>query len=92
MLKVNLMGELEELQVGLAELKKDLQIEFDQEGITIQIMKNEKELHASFDGIEGMIGYTHKNNFFRMMNLWAMEIQEGQPFSIVETPAFEKQE
>ena len=90
MLKINLIGELEELQVGLMELKNDLQIELDPEGISIQIKKDENELQASFDGREGTIGYTDKNNFFRMINLWVMEVQDGKPFSIVETAAFEK--
>lgn len=90
MFKINLVGELEELYTGLMQLRDTLQIELDPEGIPIHINKSEKDLEATFDGIEGRISYTHKNNFFRMFNLWMMHIQEGQPFSIAETAVFEK--
>ena len=89
MLKVNLIGEIEKIQVGLLQMKEVFLIEQDDTGIPIQVTEVESELEASYDGKKGNIHFSNKNNFFRMLNLWLMHYQEKTSFLINEVAKFQ---
>lgn len=91
-MKINLMGDIKDLQKGIERVEKHWGIEFCEEGIKINVHYNSenKELTYAYDGSEGIIKYSSKNNFFRALNRWCALYQEGQSFKESESQKFEK--
>jgi hexosaminidase len=91
MITLNFLGDMTELANGLKLLAKSLDIQIDETGIPIEIKKvTAKKLNYHFDNEYGVIEYSSKTSFFRLLNLWLHQYNQGQFFNKQESIQFEK--
>lgn len=89
-MKIQFIGDIEELHAGIDELAPMLGIELADGGYTFTVTQNEgAKLSVTLDGTEGGIVYDAKCHFFRALGLAVEHIRDGETqFSVEETPQF----
>ncbi|MFL2134116.1 beta-N-acetylhexosaminidase [Desemzia sp. FAM 24101] len=92
MLKLHLIGDLQDLEAGLKLLSHEYKFEESEAGIPLEIQKSlvKDKLFISYDGQKGIIEYTSKNSFFRLLNLWLYQYKKNTIFSVQEKDCFDK--
>lgn len=92
MLKINLIGDIQELVDGLALMKEELTFDLSPQGIPIELMQTTEtaDLTVSYDGEKGQITYTTLSSFYRSLNLWLYHYKQSTTFTKKETVQFDK--
>lgn len=91
MLKIHLTGDLTDFEAGLKQIQESYHFERSEEGTPVAVKQTTDGKHRySFDGEQGVIEYSTRNSFFRLLNLWLHQSQNETTFSKEETPQFEK--
>lgn len=89
MLKINITGDIEEIEMGLGQLLESMSISRSVDGMLLKTIRG-KTLEVKFDGETGLIVYDNKNSFFRMLNKWMILYTTGAPFHCIEKRFFEQ--
>lgn len=90
-MKIQFSGDLTNLNEGLQELAKVLDVTLDQGDYTFTVTQKDKSnLIVSLDGKNGSIVYSQRCHFFRAFGLLVEQIREGkESFSLEEVPQFD---
>lgn len=87
-MKLNLIGEIQDLEAGLHLLSNELEIEIAEDGIPVHVQKSEKDIELGLENGQGWIRYRERIHFFRALGLFIEAVRQTQHFSITETPQF----
>lgn len=89
-MKIKLIGDIEGLEAGFEEIKKDLGLEQSETGVCIKV-KKEDFLRVNFSNNKSEIGFAEPVQFFRGLSLLVLHCSKGEKdFSISEKPCFRK--
>lgn len=87
-MKLNLIGEIQDLEAGLHLLSDELEIEIAEDGIPVHVQRSEKNIELGLENGQGWIRYRERIHFFRALGLFIEAARQTQQFSITETPQF----
>lgn len=89
-MKLNFIGEIKELQAGIYELSKDLNVTLCKDGMNVFVkQKDNKNLSIYVKNQEATIVYDKKIHFFRAYSLLVQHLRKGETeFLLNEKPQF----
>ncbi|GIP35289.1 beta-N-acetylhexosaminidase [Paenibacillus sp. J2TS4] len=89
-MKLNLEGDLADLEAGIATLSPDLLIERGADGLTVSVERTgDPRIEVSMDGERAVIRYSRPIHFYRALGLLVESLREGKPFAVTEEPQFD---
>lgn len=88
-MRLSIVGDIGQLEEGIRLVKEDLGLEWDQEGLPVDILHREGPIEVAFEKGRGRIAYDRRIHFFRALGLFMENIRKGTEFNIVEIPRFD---
>jgi hexosaminidase len=87
-MKINLIGNIDELLQGISLLCSDLDITLSEDGIPVKLENSSGNIEVSLENGQGLIKYNEKIHFYRALGLFIENAFKTESFSIVEEPQF----
>ncbi|MBN3524041.1 beta-N-acetylhexosaminidase [Paenibacillus apiarius] len=87
-MKLNMQGDIDDLTLGVVELRQLLGIELAEDGIAVRVERRDGPLAAELSQGQGVIRYQDKIHFFRALGLFVEQARVRTEFSITEQPQF----
>lgn len=89
-MKLNLVGNIKELETGIREISHELQIALCEDGLCVEVIqKDGSDLCVFYSDGKASITYDKKIHFFRGLSLLVQNLQKEKEFHICEKPQFE---
>ncbi|THF84496.1 beta-N-acetylhexosaminidase [Cohnella fermenti] len=89
-MKLRFVGDVKEVEAGLAEIALEAGIELSADGREVRVVRHDENriiVEASTDGL--FLSYHHNIHFFRAVSLLSESLREGGRFRLEEEPQFD---